>query len=94
MNQPQTQTKELRSVRFTVLLTDTEKAALDRLVQRARSQFPAFVPTPSEVVRKLVIDADLACPQCGGETRADPDRPGCRFCEKCQEPVVFASEPA
>lgn len=34
------------------------------------------------------------CPQCGSPTYPDPNRPGARFCEKCQEAVIFTGQPA
>lgn len=39
-----------------------------------------------------LYDAGQPCPQCDQATRADPDRPGARFCDACQEPVLFSPE--
>lgn len=47
----------------------------------------------SEMVRRLIDDA-TACPICGSPTRPDPNRPGCLWCDECQEPVIFTGEPA
>ena len=34
------------------------------------------------------------CPQCDAPTIPDPNRPGVRYCPKCQEPVLFQQEEA
>jgi len=45
----------------------------------------------SESIRQAVEEwlERVPCPQCGGPTFADPQRPGARFCPACGEAVLF-----
>lgn len=78
--------------RIMVPLQPTVSRALGQLAEW-REEHPR--ETAQALIREGLEYAGMilpSCPQCDRPTIADPRRPGVRFCEYCQEPVLYIQD--
>lgn len=71
------------------VMTVMEKEQSQEWLAAARARGISRAQLIREAVETYLAPDARPCPICDGPTVPDPQRPGCRWCDRCQEPVAF-----